>query len=559
MSLLASVLIHTPHIDYTAIMPELICLGGALALLMTGALAVRQIPTVVYTAMSVAISVAALVSSLVLWHVVQLHGPFAAVAKSLAIDGFSVAFVVLATCILIVAAFVADGYLRREEIHGPEYHALALLAASGAMFMAAANDLIVIFLGLEIMSIPLYILAGLDLRRQESGEAAMKYFVLGAFSSAIFVYGIALTYGATGSTNLAEIASFLASNVLTSNGLLLAGLALLLVGFGFKIAAVPFHMWTPDVYQGAPTPATGFMAAIAKVGGFAALLRVFFSSFSTLAIDWKPLLFVVAILTLLTGAVLGLVQRDIKRMLAYSSINHAGFILLGLQAAIASGIAASLYYVFVYAFLVLGSFIVITLMGARGDKVHEIESYRGLGRRQPVLALCFAVLLLAQAGVPFTTGFLAKLYVVEAAVQAHSYALAVLAMLSGAIAAAFYLRVVFLMYGTGAAASEARVAAAMPGGAAAGESELQASSVGPPPLDSESPAMAAGRGGGVAIAATGVATVTAALPAPAFDRQRVEVPLGAQIGLFLTVGFTVVLGIWPAPLFDFVHAAKLLF
>ena len=280
----------------------------------------------------------------------------------------------------------------------------------------------------------------------------MKYFVLGAFSSAIFVYGIALTYGATGSTNLAQIAAYLANNVSTNDGLLLAGAGLLLVGFRFKVAAVPFHMWTPDVYQGAPTPATGFMAAIAKVGGFAALLRVFFSTFHSLEASWQPILWMVALLTLVTGAVLGLVQRDVKRMLAYSSINHAGFILLGLQAASAEGLSASLYYVFVYSFLVLGSFAIITIVGRQGDRDHAIESYRGLGRRQPVLALGFAIFLLAQAGAPFTTGFLAKLYVVEAAVQAHSYALAVVAMLTGAVAAAFYLRVVFVMYGGGAGA-----------------------------------------------------------------------------------------------------------
>ena len=548
-SLLA--VIQTPHIDYTAILPELICIGGALALLLTGALAVRQLPTVVYTAMTVAISVAALVSSLVLWHIVQLHGAFAAIAKSLAIDGFSVAFVLLASCVLVVAALAADGFLRREEVAGPEYYALALLSASGAMFMASANDLIVIFLGLEIMSIPLYILAGFDHRRQESGEASMKYFVLGAFSSAIFVYGIALTYGATGSTNLAEIASFLANNVLTSNALLLAGLGLLLVGFGFKIAAVPFHMWTPDVYEGAPTPATGFMAAIAKVGGFAALLRVFYSSFHTLAIDWQPVLFVMAILTLLTGAILGLVQRDIKRMLAYSSINHAGFVLLGLQAATASGVSASLYYVFVYAFLVLGSFTVIELVGKRGDRAHPIEGYRGLARREPFLALCLALLLLAQAGAPFTTGFLAKLYVVEAAVQAHSYALAVTAMLAGAIAAAFYLRVVFLMYGASAPApAEATDAAPA--------FSIEGSLAVPDPVSS-APAPGASTGTLASAAVmTGhdLATVTVAGAAAS---ERVEVPLLARAALVLTCGFTVVLGIWPAPLFAFVHAARLLF
>jgi NADH-quinone oxidoreductase subunit N len=558
-----------PHIDYTAILPELILMGGALVLLCMGALTVRQLPTVAYSGTTAAIGAAALVSALVLWTKVEAHGPFTAIAKSLAIDGFSTAFVILAACVVIVAAVIADGYLVREQIAGPEYHALALLGASGAMFMATANDLIVIFLGLEIMSIPLYILAGMDQRRTESGEAAMKYFVLGAFSSAIFVYGIALTYGATGSTNLAQIAAFLANNVLTSPGLLLAGAALLLVGFGFKIAAVPFHMWTPDVYQGAPTPATGFMAAIAKVGGFAAFLRVFFSTFHSLISTWQPIIWVIAILTLAIGAVLGLVQRDIKRMLAYSSINHAGFVLLGLEAATTNGVAASLYYVFVYAFLVLGSFAVIGVVGRRGDRDHDLDAYRGLGRRQPALALAFAILLLAQAGAPFTTGFLAKLYVVQAAVGAHSYALAVVAMLSGAVAAAFYLRVVFLMYGApwvggGADVTDAEVtdwsppergvltepeiAFAAPGdegvslgaesGAVSATATLLASSADPAEMG-EAAEAGAGEGGQ--------------------DSERLEVAPGTQIGIFITVAVTIVFGVWPGPLFAFAHAASLLF
>jgi NADH-quinone oxidoreductase subunit N len=449
-----------------------------------------------------------------------------------------VAFTILACCVLLVATAFAHGYLQREGLGGPEYFALALLSASGAMFMAAANDLIVIFLGLEIMSLPLYILAGLDQRRSESGEAAMKYFVLGAFSSAVFVYGIALTYGATGSTNLAEIATYLSDNVLTSNGLLLAGLGLLLVGFGFKIAAVPFHMWTPDVYQGAPTPATGFMAAIAKVGGFAALLRVFFSTFHTLAPQWQPLIFGLAIVTTLVGATLGLVQRDIKRMLAYSSINHAGFILLGLQAATAQGISASLYYVFVYAFMVLGSFAIVAAIAGTGDANHDLDSYRGLGRRQPALAMALAVLLLAQAGVPPTTGFLAKFYVVASVVAVHSYWLGILAMLSGVIAAGFYLRVVFLMYGSGPAVGAGAAARA---GAEGGGAESAGAESG------ELVPVGAGGDAGVAVA------VAAEAP------PAVAISTTAQVGVLVCVLFTVVFGIWPEPLFSFVHAAGLLF
>ncbi len=243
------------------------------------------------------------------------------------VDGFSVLVTVLVCCAMVLTALVGDGYLRREGIDGPEFHVLAMVSASGAMLMAGANDLIIVFLGLEILSISLYVLAAFNHRRSASAEAALKYFILGGFSSAIFVYGIALTYGATGSTNLTQIADYLSHNVVTSNGLLMAGLALLLVGFAFKVAAVPFHMWTPDVYQGSPSPVTGFMAAVAKAGGFAALLRVFVSSFGLLRADWQPIVYVLAVLTLVVGAGLAIVQRDVKRMLAYSSINHAGFVL----------------------------------------------------------------------------------------------------------------------------------------------------------------------------------------------------------------------------------------
>src|SRR5436853_1285893 len=290
----------------------------------------------------------------------------------------------------------------------------------------------------------------------------MKYFVLGAFSSALFLYGIALVYGATGSTNLASIATFLAGNVIANNGLLLAGMALLLVGLGFKVAAVPFHTWTPDVYQGAPTPVTGFMAAAAKAAGFAGLLRVFFSTFSILRLDWQPLIWALAVLTLLVGSILAVVQTDIKRMLAYSSISHAGYVLIGLQAGTAKGIAGALFYLLAYTFMVLGSFGIVTLVGRRGDARHSLDDYRGLAARRPALALVFAVFLMAQTGVPFTTGFLAKFYVISAAVESRSYALAVIGMLAAVIAAFFYLRVIVLMYSPPAGEDETAAASPWP-------------------------------------------------------------------------------------------------
>jgi len=239
-----------------------------------------------------------------------------------------------------------------------------------------------------------------------------------------------------------------------SNGVLLAGFAFLLVGLGFKVAAVPFHMWTPDVYQGAPTPVTAFMAAAAKAAGFAALLRIFFSTFGPERFDWQPIVWALAVATLLVGSVVALVQTDIKRMLAYSSISHAGYILVGLQAASDRGVAGSLFYLLAYTFMVVGSFGIVTLVGRKGDDRHSLDAYRGLSTRRPALAAAFTVFLLAQAGVPLTSGFLAKFYVIGAAVDSHSYALAVIAMLAAVIAAFFYLRVIVVMYMSGDTAAD---------------------------------------------------------------------------------------------------------
>ncbi len=554
-SLLAASTLSLPHVNYTAIMPELIVLGGSLLLLAVSAVTPRRLPTTVYAAMTSGIGIASLVASLVLYHDVRQGGAFVAIAHSIDVDGFSVLVMTLASCVLILTPMLAAGFFERERLGGCEYYALACISVGGAMLMGAANDLVLIFLALEVLSIPLYVMAGLDYRREGSGEAALKYFLLGAFSSAIFVYGIALVYGATGSTNLGEIAAFLSHNVLVANGVLYGGMALLIVGFSFKIAAVPFHMWTPDVYQGSPTPAVGFMASIAKVGGFAAFLRVFISSFPTLSQTWKPVLWVIVIITVLVGAIAALVQRNVKRMLAYSSINHAGFILLGLQAATARGAAGSLYYLFAYSLLVLGSFGVVAVVGGRGDSGHSIERYRGLGRRSPLLAGAFALLLLAQAGAPFTTGFFAKLYVVEAAVSAHSYALAIVAMVSAAIAAFFYLRVVFVMFG------DVRPVPAPAGDAglvAAGEPALVATAV--PHAGLLEPA--AGASGGLLLAEAPVLVEQDAATVEASTDEEVRdgiVSAWTWAGLILTVGATVVFGIWPQPLVDFAQHAHLLF
>ena len=437
--------LELPKVEYWAIAPELILIGGALLLLLVVSV-VRRRPPALWAGATLLVGVASLLASWAIWLKVRDDGPVRAVADALVVDRFSVFFMVTVSAIVILGVLIGEGYLRRERMVGPEFYVLMLLSASGAMFMASANDLVIVFLGLEVLSLPLFVLAGFHGGRLESREAAIKYFVLGAFSSAIFLYGVALTYGATGSTNLSEIADYLGETVAPSSGVLLAGLALLLVGLGFKVSAVPFHTWTPDVYQGAPTPVTGFMAAGAKAAGFAAMLRVFFSTFSTLRLDWQPVVWGLAVLTLVVGSVLALVQNDVKRILAYSSISHAGYVLVGLQAANPQGIAGSLYYLLTYTFMVLGSFAIVTVVGRRGDARHDLDAYRGLSSRRPALAMAFTVFLLAQAGVPFTTGFLAKFYVISAVVEARSYALALVGMLSAVVAAFFYLRIIVAMY-----------------------------------------------------------------------------------------------------------------
>src|SRR5688572_5829695 len=376
--------------------------------------------------------------------------PYQTLSGMVAVDGFDVFARTVVLAATALGLLVAQGYLRREHVEGPEYHALLLLSASGMLLMTSANDLIVVFLALEILSIALYVLAAFDRTRLESGEAGLKYFVLGALSSAVMLYGVAMVYGATGTTALTGIASFLSANTLFSSGLLLAGFALILVGLGFKVAAVPFHMWTPDVYQGSPTPVTAFMAAGAKAAGFAALLRVFISGFGNYAVDWKPLIMVLAVASLLVGSVVALVQEDVKRMLAYSSISHAGYILIGVQAGTVKGVSSALFYLLTYTFMVVGSFAVVTVVGRQGDRRHSLDDdYKGLGSRAPLLAGAMTFLLLAQAGIPLTSGFVAKFNVFAASVDAKEYGLTLVGVITTVIAAFFYLRVIALMYMSG--------------------------------------------------------------------------------------------------------------
>ena len=453
--------LQTPSVAWSTLSPLLVLLGGAVFLLVVAALLPRRSKVSWHAIVTVLVALGAIGAVVPLWRRVHDHGPMNVVAGAVGVDGFSLFVTVVICASVVLAALLTEGYLRREGLQGPEAYILMLLSASGGVIMASANDLIVLFLGLEILSIAAYVLAGMHVRRVRSGEAAMKYFVLGAFSSAFFLYGIALIYGATGTTNLVRIADFLAQNTLTDSGLLVAGLALLLVGFGFKVAAAPFHSWTPDVYQGSPSPVVAYMASGVKAAGFAALLRVFVVCFGGYRLDWQPIVYAIAILSLVLGAVLAVVQTDVKRMMAYSSINHAGFILLGVQAASTRGISAALFYLASYTFFVAGAFGIITLVGRRGDGHHQLGDYQGLARREPLIALAFTVFLLAQAGTPLTSGFLAKFYVINAAVQARSFWLALVAMLSAVVSAFMYLRIILTMY---TPATDAEGADAAPAG-----------------------------------------------------------------------------------------------
>jgi NADH-quinone oxidoreductase subunit N len=366
------------------------------------------------------------------------------------VDGFASFLFVLILCSGLAGIAVAFDYLKRMGIDRGEYYVLLLFSISGVMLMATASDLIIVFLALELLSIPLYVLAGFAQPRIESEESSLKYFLLGAFSTGFLVYGIALIFGATGFTGLAEIVK--AANTGSADITLLAvGAGLVLVGLGFKVAAVPFHMWTPDVYQGAPTAVTAFMAVGAKAGGFAALLRVFTLAFPSLTVNMVPVLWMISALTMIVGNVVAIAQTNIKRLLAYSSIAQAGYILMALVPygngkVSPNSVAAALFYLVAYAFTSFTAWAVVISLEKAENKGLELSDYAGLARKYPVLAAAMAVSMLSFTGVPPTLGFVGKFYLFSTVMESGYIGLALIGVLTSLVSAYYYLRVVVYMY-----------------------------------------------------------------------------------------------------------------
>jgi NADH-quinone oxidoreductase subunit N len=344
-----------------------------------------------------------------------------------------------------MAILVSFSYVYRQRLQSGEFYGLILLSTAGAMFMAGARDLMIIFLGLEVMSISVYALTAFNRRDRRSAEAGLKYFLLGAFSTGFFLYGIAMTYGATGSTNLAAIATAVSSGSATG-GLLLAGVAMLAIGFAFKISAVPFHMWTPDVYEGAPAPVTAFMSAGVKAAAFVAFIRVFLVGFDGVYESWYPILWWLAAITMVTANLIALVQSNVKRMLAYSSIAHAGYLLVALTAANETAVAGMMFYLLVYTVMNIGAFAIVITVANQGESRLQIEDYAGFGWANPSLGVYLTIFLLSLAGFPGTGGFMGKIYLLQGAADSELWYLMAILVLTTVASYWYYLRVAWFMW-----------------------------------------------------------------------------------------------------------------
>lgn len=442
--ILAQSALAFPDVSWLAIAPEIaLGLGAALVLLVDVQFApgIRRLGMVVGGILAVAFGL-----SVWQWfRVDELASATLPFGRMIAFDHPAV--LARFAMILLAALGIGGGWglFQRLGRRGAEGLALVLLATSGFTLLAASSHLMMMFLGLEVGSISLYILAGVTRERITSDEAAIKYFLLGSVASAVFVYGVALSFAGTGQLNLLDIRGFLTANVVTRPAVILIALAMLVVGLSFKVSAAPFHSWAPDVYQGAPAGIVGFMAAVAKVGGFAALSRILLSAYPSLISDWAPLVAAIATASMVIGGLLALVQDDVRRLLAYSGVTHAGFILTGLVAG-AAGAPDVWFYLLVYTVQLVGAFALVSVVSGATGGPTGISSFGGLAKRQPVLAAAFAVLLLGMGGLPLTSGFVAKFGVFQAAWQAGFAWLVIVAVLMSVVGFAFYIRVIVVMY-----------------------------------------------------------------------------------------------------------------
>ncbi|GAB4334859.1 MAG: NADH-quinone oxidoreductase subunit N [Candidatus Abyssubacteria bacterium] len=454
-----------PAVDITAVYPEFIVALAALAVLVADLLSKKELRGKL-TAISIAgLAFAFFITLLMLiW---DRKGT--AFSGMVAVDPFAQFFKMIFVLSAAFSILMSPRYLRLFHINAAEYYELILFSTVGMMVMVAANDLITIYIGLELMSISIYLMAGFQRESPRSSEASIKYFLLGSFASAVLLYGMSFFYGITGTTNLMGIQRYLdfTQNMLNSR-LITLSLVLMTVGFGFKIAAVPFHMWTPDVYEGAPTPLTAFMSVGPKVAGFAVILRVYMTTFDTLIPDWTVLFWVLSVLTMIVGNVVAVAQLNIKRMLAYSSIAHAGYLLIGVVAAGSAtelartssdpklaalmeslkpeSMMSVLVYLFAYMFMNLGAFAIVISLAKADNPCESLSDYAGLGKRKPITALMMAILLLSLTGIPPTFGFIGKLYIFKAAILANHWPLAIIGVLTSVVAAYYYIRVIVYMY-----------------------------------------------------------------------------------------------------------------
>jgi len=453
-------MLSAPSLSYMLLSPMLVIFATAVV----GVLIEAFLGKTHRAAVQLTVSLGGLFLALLqIWQIKDLSSNTAAV-NSVTIDKAGIFFqftiVILAIAAILLVAdqdnFVAQAstvpgsseekLAIQQKVMQTEIFPLFLFATAGMMLFTVATDLITLFVALEVFSLPLYLLAGLSRRRRLlSQEAALKYFLLGAYSSAFFLFGAAFIYGYSGTVSIVGISNAAGS---ANDIFLFIGIIFISVGLLFKISAVPFHSWTPDVYQGAPTPITGFMAACTKVAAFGAILRLFYVGFAESQTLWQPIITVIAIITMIFGSVIAIVQRDVKRMLAYSSIAHAGFLLAGVVALNKEGLASSLFYLFAYGFTTIAAFGIISLVRDSTGEVSDLNRWVGLGKKSPLVALVFSFLLLSFAGIPLTSGFIGKFSIFSAAYQSGNLALVIAGVLTSAIAAFFYIRVIIMMFFT---------------------------------------------------------------------------------------------------------------